>query len=112
MLTSQIQIDQETLRTAEAVSKEVGMTPEEVIRNATRSFLLEPLTTKECAKIAKVSERTIKTWLREGLGHSKIHRTVRIARSDLYLWLNRNKQSLSPSTPVNPVGSRGRKAKR
>jgi len=107
--TTTLEIDPETRALAKTISERTGLSPDEIIRAATQSYVNEPLTISQTAEIAKVSVRTINNWLREGMGHSKLGRIVRISRTDLLAWINRHK-SLSPLTPELPAASRrGRK---
>ena len=60
----------------------------------------ELLTPKEVGERFKVSARTVANWLKKGLPHFKLGRTVRVSPADIDLWITKNKRtSLSPLTP-------------
>jgi len=53
----------------------------------TKSGITRFYTKGELAKILKVSDRTIDTYMRQGLPYRKIGRTVRIPEDKLLKWL-------------------------
>lgn len=58
-------------------------------------------TTREVAGKMGVSPRTVANWLKNGMPHFKLGRTVRVSPADLELWINKNKRvELSPLTPA------------
>lgn len=58
-------------------------------------------TAREVAGKMRVSPRTVANWLKNGMPHFKLGRTVRVSPADLELWINKNKRvSLSPLTPA------------
>jgi excisionase family DNA binding protein len=78
-----------------------GISAEEILRSGSPAFVLESLSRKQAAREAKVSVRTLSTWLKKGLPHVKSGRTVLIIRADLHRWLR------NPSAAASrPPGSR------
>ena len=62
---------------------------------------MEVFTTKQVAKKFSVSTRTVANWLKQGLPHFKLGRTVRVSPEDIELWIKKNKRvELSPLTPA------------
>lgn len=59
------------------------------------------LTAPEVAQKVRVSARTVSNWLKRGLPHFKLGRTVRVSPADLEIWINRHKRvEFSPLTPA------------
>lgn len=71
---------------------------------------VEYFTIKEAAEKLKVVPRTVHNYLRSGLPHIKLRRTIRIASCDLDTWiLSHRRNASSPLTRVQVVELRGRR---
>jgi excisionase family DNA binding protein len=69
---------------------------------------MELLTTKKVAERFSVSPRTVANWLKRGLPHFKLGRTVRVSPEDIELWIKKNKRvELLPLTPALAEALRG-----
>ena len=62
---------------------------------------MELFTTNEVAGKFGVSPRTVANWLKTGLPHFKLGRTVRVSPDDIQIWIKTNKKiEVSPLTPA------------
>ena len=86
--------DHRSDRAASKLPKDLPALYRGVIKSIHSGYLFQPMNIKATAKTANVSASVVQDWMKQGLGYVKIGGDAIIFRSDLSVWLYRNKASL------------------
>ena len=81
-------------RATSKLPKDLTALYREVLKDRHSGYLFKPMNIKATAKTANVSANVVQDWMEQGLGYIKIGDEAIISRSDLFVWLFRNKASL------------------